>query len=359
MKYEIKQEFLDLFNIETPDDIRRLRKDFSVIYDELSHWGKAGATNYESFLNTIELRYGSFIKLFMIYWDIQSNLYMEEGIYYFLYNGVMMTNQECQNTENYQIDLFKNNTNQLIEYFNYCGLPTRDLIKHFNKVNIKIDTRKTLCFSDHGWDEIIKKCDDNNIWFSKQMHRSSIIFDNPKLNEVTNTDELKIYSEELKSLILDLYTLQFEENLLTLGEKTLKESNKVRIILHVGSEPDIDDDYSLNVSALKVKNNILFIRDFIDHPEIVLNMYKMQIEQYINASATNRTVAIITHNPNVINYIRYLIYKGQVEIYDDQFCYVDAKREKHYIGVDKNGKFCGAFPSGFFDATLEMLLEIG
>ncbi|MFA5598128.1 MAG: AAA family ATPase [Pusillimonas sp.] len=105
----------------------------------------------------------------------------------------------------------------------------------------------------------------------------------------------------------------------------------------------------------------------IENPEIHLHPGAQARLGYLFAFLAQRGVQLIveTHCEHLINRIRYEIYKGNID-FDKTILYYKPSLSESFseIRVNKGGHFTMAdgheidFPAGFFDATLEELLEI-
>jgi len=106
----------------------------------------------------------------------------------------------------------------------------------------------------------------------------------------------------------------------------------------------------------------------IENPEIHLHpKAQARLGEFL-AWISNAGVQVVveTHSEHLINKVKYQVYKDELSADDAIIYYKPSIREKFIpLSINQRGKFIDTednavmFPSGFFDSTLEELLEIG
>lgn len=356
MDLTIKEKAIELFNVQTIDEFKKLTH--HQVYTTLlkiPRFRGRGETSFKKKLNNISEEYGTFVSFLYLFYEF--SLHAESGGYVYLYEiGII---GDCDNTAVIDPNIFKDYYYLICIYFNTLGFNTDFMQKHFDSVSVCIDEREDIGIDDPEFELMIKKIEAiQNIKFSENSKMSNIKFRNPNIGEIINGDELDIKHEEMiyffnDGVLNDAIRSEFDAEFAKLFDK------KFKIILHIGSEPEQQKDlYHTNIACYNQYGDITYYRDKFGHPKKVIDEFKEYINRII-ANSDNKAMAIITCQPDVVNYIRYLVWQGRVQLHDEKFCYVDVLGERHINKIDKHGKFVLDFPSGFFDNTLEELLQIG
>jgi predicted ATPase len=123
--------------------------------------------------------------------------------------------------------------------------------------------------------------------------------------------------------------------------------------------------FSILVMCLSAKKGNIII---IENPEIHLHPKSQAKLGEFFAFIANAGIQLIieTHNDHIINKIRYEVYKNRINNTDVIFYYMQNKNPHiTKLFLNKTGHWIDSkeniieFPTGFFDATLDELLEIG
>ena len=119
------------------------------------------------------------------------------------------------------------------------------------------------------------------------------------------------------------------------------------------------------IAILMCKKDDLFL---IENPEIHLHPKAQSRLGEFFAYVAHAGIQLIveTHSEHLINKVRYQIYNSDLEDNEAVIYYKPSIRDDFIqLFIDKNGKYSDGkgthvmFPSGFFDSTLQDLLEIG
>ncbi len=112
------------------------------------------------------------------------------------------------------------------------------------------------------------------------------------------------------------------------------------------------------ILCLRSKRNDVIM---IENPGIHLYpLAQSNLAKFLTFIAANgRQVIIETHSNDIITKIRHCVYKGLIPNDDVVFLYKGGITEQFMVlNVDRNGAFDKEFPSSFFDATLDELIEM-
>ncbi|MCP4988979.1 MAG: hypothetical protein GY928_23855 [Colwellia sp.] len=108
------------------------------------------------------------------------------------------------------------------------------------------------------------------------------------------------------------------------------------------------------------------VLDLIYHrlaPKGNVDIFKEGLLEDLNG---DEDITVITNSPDFINTLRYYVYQQKICYQSVVILYQeDVMSESHTVFLDSKGRFINeegeriGFPSGFFDASLDMLVEMG
>lgn len=354
----ITKAFIEKLGIKTEEDIIKI--EVSKIFETIESSTKR-ASNFSQYLEFIRREYGEFIETLYMYLLFRENLYMSDGVYSYLYNIGCLTIYECQEGELQNLELLDLIRDQLCTYLEQSGINTNRLFNHFKSVEVVIDVREYIDYQDDEFETYLQKIEDQGIRFYDTPKHNPIYkikFMNNGCGEIINSNELVQKNEELKSLLSSgqidcLFLDEFRNIIRSSFVKKLPN-----ILLFIGSQIDNMDKELITI--FDNYHSILFFQSKKNNH--ILNIIKdlqYELERYLNCDDQNDLMVVVTYDQNIVNYIRHLVYKKEIMLYGNQCWYIDEKNNRHIIPIDETGKFENDyFPPGFFDVTLQELLEM-
>lgn len=292
---------------------------------------------YKNFLNVKNKLFN--LKKLSIF--IESNIIDKSNI---------LNNLKCQN------NIIKNKLKIIDNSTNYP-------LYFFNTIVEKLETRKKFQYSDLQKnkfqlciDELKKESRDFNTFH----HINSLI----KKDYLTLAEHLSIWLTYILEYPIELISCLYPQNL----------SNKTELYFHdlrldcyrnVGCSSLIQRILRILVVGLLLKNNDLMV---IQNPELILSpkQQKKIMEFLIFLISNQKKLTLITQSEHILSTLRYFVYSSIVDS-DWVIIYYQKNPLSSFdsISINKNGRYINesgsqiGFPVGFFDVSVEELLEIG
>ena len=354
----ITKKMLKKMDIENEDDLKQYELDYFEIINmvEDARFMVKNPSDFKSFCNIVKEEFGTFALFTYLYGQLTIDIYEEFGTYDSLYqNELLSSSYELAdngylNTDRlrYIADTFTDLLEKA-DYFNESDI--YKLREHFKNIRIDIDTRQVIAEYDTEHEELMDKIEQaltDSCQHIELDESSKIVFKNFEEGEIYNKKEIQEYNSELLEL---LKTLNIEDFI---------SMNLHELFNNIIDEPLININLFVCCSANEVpkvtNNRIKCFSDMTGHPKYVLEEFK---KTFARAQKDGTQVLIVeTDIPYIVDYIRYLIYKGEAKLYNDVFKYCDYDNLTHILSITEEGKFRPNFPSGFFDITIQEIYEI-
>jgi len=234
---------------------------------------------------------------------------------------------------------------------------------------------------------------EENLYFlsANRVGQEELAILNPRQKIGRNGEYIFGYFELNKDTPLNALLVQFKESGFTLKAQVNKwlayildldisfQTEKVTsTIVKISFTSDgIDEINPFNLGAGNSYLVKLLVIALMCQPQDVLLIENPEIHLHPKAQArlgeflawiSNAGVQVVveTHSEHLINKVKYQVYKEELSA-DDVIIYYKPSIKESFIplSINKRGKFIDTednavmFPSGFFDSTLEELLEIG
>jgi len=353
------KKFLSKYNIEINSEIKFDSEFYTTFGDNMMNDIISGnlknrhGLSTSDFLNKIKNKYGSLISSFTYFCMLNDNLYTEPsygpGGYEYLFEiEILSSNYKSVDGKHIYLETLINEGSRIVDFLDHIGLSHRasKLKKHFENVKIKVYDRDDIITLE-DFPEKHEQLVDNLQEILDKQGQDEIHINNLEDIEFTCTCEGEIFNisetYEYTSELIDV----FNSMDVIYRDHIIKQLNKKKV-------PKIE----LRVCSILEGQcyNQHYFSDMVGHPKEVLNEFIKSYERYKDSDSD--IMIVETYSDHIVNYIRWLVVKENVELVDDIFSYWDNEGKLYEMSINNKGDFIPEFPSGFYDITLKNIYDL-
>lgn len=357
--FNITKKMLKKMDIQTEDDLKNYELNFFEIIgivENLYHIRSKGPVDFKSFCNIIKDDYGTFTLFTYLYSLLTLNRYEEFGVYDYLYQNELLSSRYGTTSDGYlDTDILRDISDIFTDLLNtevfFQKFDIKELVEHFKNINIKIDKRDFITINHNEYAKMFEVLNDKLLGTEIEFDDSSRInFNNTRVDEIYNIEHIEVYNDELSRILLkldisDFIYINFNELFNNIVEGTM-----ININLFVCCSSEDIPKRSVGHGDVK------YFSDMQGHPKYVLEEFK---KTFARAQKEGTQELIVeTDLSYIVDYIKYLMYKREINLHKDIFKYRDNNNKLHELSITKEGKFEPKFPSGFYDITIQEIFEI-